>query len=892
MINSGQILQQRYQAIQLLGDCGFGQTWEVDDRGTKKIMKILQVPKAIDREEMEQVISLFEEEGNVLKNLDDPGLPKVEPEGYFIELMENAEPLHCLVMEKIEGINLSEWLQANNQNQPITEEQAIAWLTQLVEIIGKLHQHHCIHRDIKPTNIILRTPKPKKVKKEAHTLVADILPEHFFQNGNTQVTNGKAGKGKKSSVMSPAEKSIAQPGDNLEKLASVEKDQNAVEKQKNHNGNSQDSHKQDWGQLTLIDFGATREVTETYLRQIEGKDVTGIISQGYTAPEHYQGKITRQSDIFAIARTLIFLLTTQNPIDLPNDPQSGKLMWEKSGNQISKELADLINEMMANLPQCRPQTTEDILERLAAYQAKKAVEVEPIEDKPVPSATGNPSYSKPLHQKILNFQGKFQKKTPQPNKWLGNISLLTLGVIAILIAILPEAPTTCLFKFDDNLSCGEEILIPGSAPTAKEEGVTAFGDGNYVQAVQLLEAARKEEINDPETLIYLNNARLIANKIESYTIAVTVSMTGDPQALNYSLEILRGVAQAQNVINQTDNLIGGKGLIVIIADDLNSPTEAIKRANNLALTGNVLAVIGHLSSEITMRVARIYEDNKLVLISPTANSSKLSNSKNFFFRMIPSDGTMAQAMASYLINQSDKQGKVALFHIPNDVYSESLKNQFTLSFSAGGGKIVKDMEEKFDLSRSVFNASAAIDRVDKQNATAIVLLPDIFNLAKGIEIIKANWQLNLPIIAGDSLYSDYTLKFGANEAAKSIIVATPWHSLNSPNVDFPIEAKGIWGGSVSWRTAFAYDSVKALITALESLPEQKELNRIGVQKALASEDFSSYGATGEITFLPNGDRQESRISFTEVVKSSCSPLGYIFLPLNYPVQEFSISECD
>ena len=436
-------------------------------------------------------------------------------------------------------------------------------------------------------------------------------------------------------------------------------------------------------------------------------------------------------------------------------------------------------------------------------------------------------------------------------------------------------------------------MIPGSALTEKEEGVKAFANDDYLQAVQLLEAARKKQINDPETLVYLNNARLVASNTEAYTIAVVMPITGDVQALNYSLEILRGVAQAQNAINQSDNLIGGKGLIVIIADDVNSPAQAIKRANALAVNGQVLAVVGHLSSEITMQVAPTYEQNKLVLISPTANASKLSNRNNFFFRIIPSDATMAQAMASYLISQSaDKQQKVALFHIPNDVYSESLRNQFTLSFSAGGGKIVKDLDDKFDLSRTAFNASAAIDRADKQQATAIVLLPDVFSLSKGIEVIKANWQLNLPIIAGDSLYSDYTLKFGADEAQRNLVVATPWHSLNSPNLDFPLQAKSLWGGAVSWRTAFAYDAAQTLITALESLPERKELNRIALQKALASENFSSYGATGEITFLPNGDRQESRISFTQVVKSSCSPLGYTFLPLDYPISKFNILECE
>ncbi len=895
MINPGQILQKRYQAIQLLGDSGFGQTWEVDDGGTRKIMKILQVPKAIDEQKMEAVIFLFEQEANVLKELHDVGLPKVEPEGYFIESTEDMGPLHCLVMEKIEGINLCDWLKQNHHNQPIEEEQAIAWLTQLVEIITKLHQYQCIHRDIKPTNIILRST----AQNQNNTILQEIVSENLSQSSQVQPKNREVTKAENLSPISLIQKNVAHQGNNTEKLGAIEGDKSQVENQKNHTADQQQSQKQEWGQLALIDFGATRQVTETYLKQVEGKDVTGIISQGYTSPEQYEGKVTRQSDVFAIGRTLVYLLTAENPTNLPTEPQTGRLIWRDHATQISQELADLIDEMIENLPQCRPQTTEDILERLAACQQQVEIETEtetelkPTQNQQPTPVTENQSYSRPLQLKLLNFKGKSQTSTPEPNKWLGKISLLTLGVIAVFIAFLPEAPTTCPLKFDDKLSCGEEILIPGSATTDKEEGVKAFADGNYLQAFTLLEAARKKQINDPETLIYLNNAKLAANNTEAYTIAVAVPMTGESRALNYSLEILRGVAQAQEAINQSERRIGGKGLIVIIADDVNSSGQAVRRANALAATGQILAVVGHLSSQITMKVTPIYEDSKLVLISPTANASTLSNRNNFFFRMIPSDATMAQAMASYLINQSeDEQPRVALFHIPNDVYSESLKNQFSLSFTAGRGKIVKDLDEKFDLSRTAFNASAAIDRADKQEATAIVLLPDIFNLSKGIEVIKANWQLNLPIIAGDSLYSDYALKFGADEAERNLVVATPWHSLNSPNLDFPQQAKELWGGAVSWRTAFAYDSVQALITALESLPERKELNRIALQQALASEDFSSYGATGEITFLPNGDRQESRISFTQVVKSSCSPLGYTFLPLDYPVSKLNLLECE
>ncbi|MDZ8184759.1 MAG: protein kinase [Nostoc sp. ChiSLP02] len=58
-------------------------------------------------------------------------------------------------MEKIEGVNLEQWMEFHNY-QCISEAQALNWLKQLVEILALVHAHQYFHRDIKPQNIMLR----------------------------------------------------------------------------------------------------------------------------------------------------------------------------------------------------------------------------------------------------------------------------------------------------------------------------------------------------------------------------------------------------------------------------------------------------------------------------------------------------------------------------------------------------------------------------------------------------------------------------------------------------------------------------------------------------------------------------------------------------------------
>lgn len=150
-------IDDRYRVIRPLGKGGFGKTYEVKDRdGTYKVLKVLINTQPL-------ALELFHREANVLQRLGHPGLPRVEEDGYFtFKPNEMSKSLHCLVMEKIEGQNLEEWLKSRNY-QPISSEQAVDWLLQLTQILHRVHNQNYFHRDIKPQNIMCRLSDEKLV---------------------------------------------------------------------------------------------------------------------------------------------------------------------------------------------------------------------------------------------------------------------------------------------------------------------------------------------------------------------------------------------------------------------------------------------------------------------------------------------------------------------------------------------------------------------------------------------------------------------------------------------------------------------------------------------------------------------------------------------------------
>jgi WD40 repeat protein len=148
------LLQGRYQVMRLLSDTsGFGKVYEAYIGATPKILKVLKQEHNINL----RVIELFQQEAAVLSQLNHPGIPKVEPDGYFQFFPRNStQPVHCIIMEKIDGLDLKQWMKQQG-NHPISEKQALNWLNQLAEILHLVHQKNYFHRDIKPANIMLRS---------------------------------------------------------------------------------------------------------------------------------------------------------------------------------------------------------------------------------------------------------------------------------------------------------------------------------------------------------------------------------------------------------------------------------------------------------------------------------------------------------------------------------------------------------------------------------------------------------------------------------------------------------------------------------------------------------------------------------------------------------------
>ena len=392
------------------------------------------------------------------------------------------------------------------------------------------------------------------------------------------------------------------------------------------------------------------------------------------------------------------------------------------------------------------------------------------------------------------------------------------------------------------VSRGESVLIASNQSPQKSAGVAAIAQQNYPVAIQQFEQSLAANRNDPEALIYLNNAQI--GDQTAYTIAVVVP---SPAVTDVAEELLRGVAQAHQEINQIGG-INGVPLKVAIATDNDDPAQAKKVAESLVKDPSILGVVGHFSSDVSLAAIDTYEAKQVVMMSPTSTSVDLSAAGDYSFRTVQSDAVAANSLAQYMLDQ-DQLTQVAIFHNSESNYSTSLKTEFSNAMLTKGGRVVSE----FDVKAPGFNGSQAVAEAIERGAEALMLATTADTRGQALDVIAANGR-RLRLLGGDSLYNAEVLKI-AQANAVGMVVAVAWHRGGTPNAIFPKAAQSLWGGPVSWRTAMAYDASQSFIYAIEKTGlTPDEITPAVVQQTLIDPGFSASGAAATVSFLYSGDR--------------------------------------
>jgi WD40 repeat protein len=186
----GQLINKgRFTIEQVLGMGGFGITYKAEDTRSGEIfaIKTLNPTMQLRGDFPEQQVK-FINEAVTIRGFNHPHVLKV------YEVIQEGQ-LFGVVMEYIDGVSLSEYVETNGQ---LTETTALTYINQIGQALSYIHQQNYLHRDVKPHNILLRNNQKEAVlidfglarimatqKSMSNSLTQGYAPiEQYQRNGN------------------------------------------------------------------------------------------------------------------------------------------------------------------------------------------------------------------------------------------------------------------------------------------------------------------------------------------------------------------------------------------------------------------------------------------------------------------------------------------------------------------------------------------------------------------------------------------------------------------------------------------------------------------------------------------------------------------------------------
>ncbi|MFD0314318.1 branched-chain amino acid ABC transporter substrate-binding protein [Streptomyces flavalbus] len=352
-------------------------------------------------------------------------------------------------------------------------------------------------------------------------------------------------------------------------------------------------------------------------------------------------------------------------------------------------------------------------------------------------------------------------------------------------------------------------------------------------------------------------------------IGVDAPLTGDLSALG--LGIKNSVDLAAKTANK-EKYVEGVTFEIQALDDQAQPASGQQNATKLVANDDVLGVVGPLNSSVAESMQKVFDDAKLVQVSPANTNPALTQGQDWqtnkvrtyksYFRTATTDAIQGPFAAQYVFNDAKKK-KVFVID-DKKTYGAGLAATFSDEFEKLGGKIVGT--EHIDPETKDFSSVAT--KVKSSGADVVYYggeYPQAGPLSKQIKAAGAK----IPLVGGDGIYSADFIKLagasGTGDLATS--VGAPVEELPSAK-EFVAnyeaagykEAYEAYGG-------YSYDSAWAIIEAVKAVVDENDgkLPDDAREKITAAmQNVSFDGVTGKVSFDEFGDATNKQLTVYSV----------------------------
>ncbi len=319
-----------------------------------------------------------------------------------------------------------------------------------------------------------------------------------------------------------------------------------------------------------------------------------------------------------------------------------------------------------------------------------------------------------------------------------------------------------------------------------------------------------------------------------------------PWELRKEIRYGEGLEMAVAEINASGG-IGGRKLRLARYDDHESINQGRIVAQQIADNPDVVAVIGHLQSYITVQAAGVYNQAGLVLVAPTSTDPKLTQlGYSRVFRATFTDNSVGRQLAELVAAQQHKQ--VAVYYIRNE-YGRNVANAFEERARQLG--VAVQARNSYDPSEQA--SERTFDQVLTEwkplDLDAILLAGEVPSAAVFVAEAR-NKGITVPIFGSDAMSSPALMKV-AGAAADGVTVAS-FFNVDEPRAEvtrFKEAFTAKFGAPPDAGSALGYDCIHLLARAMKeagsAAPDEVSRALHGLK--------SWRGVTGEFSFDAAGE---------------------------------------
>lgn len=347
---------------------------------------------------------------------------------------------------------------------------------------------------------------------------------------------------------------------------------------------------------------------------------------------------------------------------------------------------------------------------------------------------------------------------------------------------------------------------------------------------------------------------------DTLTIAVAQPLSG-PQA-GRGKDLLDGAMLAVDEINKAGFKIAGKPvtLELVSVDDKADVAEAKKVAQAL-VNRKVLAVLGHLGSDITEATIPIYKQGDVVQLFTSSAAELTKQGEGNTFRLVANDAMQAKAVASYAA-EALRANAVAIIH-EDSAYGNPMSADVAAELTKAKKKVVRESVDKktIDFAPLVAKIKAAPPDVLVAALRDHQLLPLMAQM-------KAAGLSEVPVIATSTGKTTKVAKAPTDvtKLYSTISSAEPREFIAGP--EFLAKFRSAYRAEPVWAAHYAYDAIYVLAHTLRAIGS---VEKDALRAKLRTIDATA-PVTGTMRFNASGEQLYGAITVYERRDGGWSPL--------------------